>query len=830
MCAPWNVLGLVIAALSFVMSCVTVHAQPGTAATDAVSGIVVDAESRAPVSGATVRAGGASAVTGVDGRFELARPAGRVVVEVEAAGFFPFSVEAPAGSPRGATSLEILLVRQSVVTDAVVVRGAGTDAAPATRVVEPVEVLRTPGALDNVFRALQVLPGVSATIEIGGYLSVRGGGPDQNLTLLDGVEVHDPYRMYGLVSAFNPETISRFDLASGGFSAKYGDRLSSMLTIDTRDGASHRRLGGSASLSVTDANVVTEGGFPKGSWLLSGRRTYYDAIAGLVSDQQFPGFTDVQGKATWAPRPATSVTAFVITSRQGGDLDIDDDELDAQVFDDTENDLAWARLQQTLGSRGHLRSLVAFSDTRVRSAVDANVADKGRRSNAPGDFDALRAGFRFGLSSRVRDVSTRHELGWTFGRHSLGTGLDVHHLLSSLNFELVGDRNPNAANGSSLQGGVGLPDRLISRLEHTRAASWLEATWMLGARATLQTGVRFDRVGLTDEFLATPRLSAMWSASPTTRLRTAYGHYAQSPGYEKLNQADYLLDLTDARGQGLSSQRARLISAGAEQDLPGGASLRVEAYYKRFGDVLIGRLETDAARQARIATYDFPAALAGSIPAPAIVTVVPGNDGRGRAYGVDVQVTRMRVPNGGRLRGWASYTWGKAERESYGLTFPFEYDRRHAATVVAAYQLSPRWEAATTARVASGFPRTVPLGLRVAGTADVTDGDGDGVVTEIVPERDADGRLVYTADFGGIENLQRGRLPFFARVDARLTWRPRSGRWEIYAEALNVLNRKNAGQLTPALEYDPTADRPRLVEEPAGWIPFLPAMGVRFRF
>lgn len=131
---------------------------------------------------------------------------------------------------------------------------------------------------------------------------------------------------------------------------------------------------------------------------------------------------------------------------------------------------------------------------------------------------------------------------------------------------------------------------------------------------------------------------------------------------------------------------------------------------------------------------------------------------------------------------------------------------------------------------ANGFPRTAPLGLRVAGTADVTDADGDGIVTEIVPERDADGRLVYTADFGGIENLPRGRLPFFARVDARVTWRPPSGRWEIYAEALNVLNRKNAGQLTPTLELDPASDRPRLVEEPAGWIPFLPTMGVRFRF
>ena len=93
-------------------------------------------------------------------------------------------------------------------------------AAPAVVTVAPSEVLRTPGALDNVFRTLQTLPGVSATEEFGSRLAVRGGAPDQNLTLMDGVEIHDPYRLFGLTSAFNPETISRFELATGGFSVE----------------------------------------------------------------------------------------------------------------------------------------------------------------------------------------------------------------------------------------------------------------------------------------------------------------------------------------------------------------------------------------------------------------------------------------------------------------------------------------------------------------------------------------------------------------------------------------------------------------------------------
>ena len=89
---------------------------------------------------------------------------------------------------------------------------------------------------------------------------MRGGSPDQNLTMMDGVEVHDPYRLFGLTSAFNPEIIQRFELSTGGFSAKYGDRLSSLLVVENRDGSRAERLAGSAALSITDANVVFEGG------------------------------------------------------------------------------------------------------------------------------------------------------------------------------------------------------------------------------------------------------------------------------------------------------------------------------------------------------------------------------------------------------------------------------------------------------------------------------------------------------------------------------------------------------------------------------------------
>ena len=154
--------------------------------------------------------------------------------------------------------------------------------------------------------------------------------------------------------------------------------------------------------------------------------------------------------------------------------------------------------------------------------------------------------------------------------------------------------------------------------------------------------------------------------------------------------------------------------------------------------------------------------------------------------------------------------WGKAELDAYGRTYPFEYDRRHAVSAVLSFRASPKWEFASTTRWATGFPRTAALGVRVLGEERTGAGG-----TVIVPARDPDGRLIYEADFGGVSNLNNARMPYFARTDVRVSWKPRGarGRWEYYLEVINVLNRENAdhGFAGTALRPDigPAANRRR---------------------
>ena len=813
-------------------------AQTTTAAdtpTVTVSGRVLDAHSMAPIGGVRIGAAGRQAVTSLDGRFLVTVPREPMTVSAEAEGYFPESRRFDILPGATTLTVEILLVNRSQFNEQVSVTGdaAAIQGSVATATaVSPLEVRSVAGAADNVFRVLQTLPGVAAADEFGSRLTVRGGGPDQNLTVMDGVEIHNPYRLFGLTSAFNPETVEHFELTAGGFSPKYGDRLSSLLLVDNRPGSDSRRVGGSATVGVTDANVVLEGKLPAaapGSWLLTGRRTYYDLIAGRIIGQSLPSFGDLQANVTLRPRAGQRLVVTGLRSREHTDAVFDEEATNERfgVRAGAKNDLASVSYVAVLGRAGASRTVASWYRNTDSLDVDGRINDNGRRSNAPGPPPFAQVLFTRNI--RLRDLSVRQEVSSVIaGEHVLQTGAEFHALDTGWGWTITGDRNASAANGSSVRGGAGLPSLLDSSRSTSRAGLWVADRWDLGSRASIEPGVRVDHSSANREWTVSPRLSLAAEPGGGVRLRAAGGLYTQSPGYEKLLQSDYFVDLTGAGGLALASERSWHAIAALERDLGRGLTARVEGYRKSFADLIVGRIETPDETRARLATYRFPAELASSLPVAPRITSTPSNDGGGGAAGVDLYLARRARSSSDRFTGWASYTYGRAHTAAYGRSYPFDYDRRHALSAVTSYQLSRLLELAVTARVASGFPTTPAIGLRVAATEDA---EPDGVV-RLVPETDAEGRLVYTVDLGGVGNLNTARLPLFARVDARVTFRPgwMERRWQLYLEAINVTNRRNAGTLEPRLEYDPSSDRPKLTYRREAGIPLLPSFGLRFRF
>ena len=706
------------------------------------------------------------------------------------------------------------------------------DPAPASIPIRPQEVLQVAGAVDNIFRALQTLPGVAATEEFGSRLAVRGGTPDQNLTVMDGVEIHNPYRLFGLTSAFNPETVAKFELSAGAFSAKYGDRLSSLLVVENRDGQQDRRIEGSTTLSITDGNVLFEGPWrnkDKGSWIVTARRTYYDLIAERLIDQDLPGFHDVQFRGTLDPSPQSRLTFFGIRSREGGNARIEGDNSDYGAFvTAAKNDVYGARGRKLFGTRLSSTLAAAYYEFAQTLNVDARFEDSSRRSNGRSNAKPQIA-INFDQTVATRDLSVRND--WSFAassRHLVEAGFEAHRLRTGATYDIRGDRNLAEANGSSVRGGSALPDFYDEKVPSNRGGVYVQDRMTMSRRLSAEGGLRLSRSSITKNAELEPRLSLLWRGSDSSRWRAAYGSHSQSPGIEKLLQADYFLDLSRL---GLQNEHSRHTTVSFEKDVRT-ISVKAEAYYKNFDDLILGALETDAELKERLSSYDFPAALQSSIPRQKLITTSPENLGSGSSYGVEFVATRPKQAVGQRLSGWASYSLGKATKEAYGRTLPFEYDRRHAVSIVGQWNATPKIDVGFTVRASSGFPRTKPLGVRVVPVEDLLDADRDGNLTELVPERDDAGLPVYTADFGSAANLLNARYPWFARLDLRLNWRPHGegSRWLFYLEFINATNRKNVSQYEATLRSTTRSDRPTIEEVPMNGLPFLPTFGIRFRF
>ena len=789
-----------------------------------VRGRVVDRVTGLPIAGATVEvpgeAAGSRATTGEDGFFQLTIGNVAVSVTASAPGYFENSARLPA---RGEVLVELL--PRTFEEEAVEVTAAAPEMErPAATRVAPEEVLQTAGSVDNIFRALGTLPGVTPTSDFGSFLSVRGGTPDQNLTLMDGVEIHNPYRLFGLVSAFNPETITDFSLAAGGFGAKYGDRLSSLLMVRNRPGG--REFRGTSSLSVTDGNLVFEGPLPGGgSWLGTARRTYYDVVVGRILDQNFPSFADFQLRADWEFGPGHRLSLMGLSSREDTDFAFEDDEEGESVdfLGDVGNDLGSLRFDALLSDRITATTILAWYRNTEYFDFEAEVVSDDRILNVedPEEQEILTP-IAFDRERVVRDLSLRQEVGIQFGdAHFVETGFELHGLESSLDQRIRGGRNENEANPSSIRGGSALPDLLASSHSGSRGGAWIQDGFRLSDRLTLEPGVRFDWSSLNGRSTLSPRFAAAWDFGGGFQLRGAGGLYTQSPGWEKLTASDYLLDLNAISE--LAHERAVHAVVGFEKRFDSGARVRAEGYWKRFDDLLIGRLETDAEVQLRLARYDFPTELAGEIPSAAGITINPVNEGRGVARGVDLYLERLDPT--ARVAGWISYSFGKAEREDYGLRYPFRYDRPHALNVVGRIGITDEWSVAATGRLASGFPYTAAVGVRVAATPDEETG-------RLVPDTDRDGNFAYQADLGGLDNLNRARLPHYARLDLRLTYRRGGpgGRWSAYAEVINALNRDNGVEIEQRLVPNPAGERPTVESVPTAGFPFVPTIGLRIRF
>ena len=257
--------------------------------TASINGFVRDDASGEPISYANVFLSNSSigAATNSDGYFVLSGiPSGLYEVNVTMIGYGVFKEEVNLLN-RESVRLEIRLIEEAIKGTEVLVtaeRQKFERSMESSQIALDLrEINSAPAFVEpDVFRTLQMLPGVQTTSDFSSALYVRGSTPDQNLIMLDGIAIYNPYHLGGIFSTFNTDAIKEADFHAGGFPARYGGRMGAILNVINREGNTEK-ITGSANLSLISSKALIEGPLPKwkgmkGSWMISGRRTYIDKV------------------------------------------------------------------------------------------------------------------------------------------------------------------------------------------------------------------------------------------------------------------------------------------------------------------------------------------------------------------------------------------------------------------------------------------------------------------------------------------------------------------------------------------------------------------------
>ena len=339
---------------------------------------------------------------------------------------------------------------------------------------------------------------------------------------------------------------------------------------------------GSSSASVTDANVVVEGAAPgNGSWLVSGRRTYYDLVAGIVTDQNLPSFADLQLQAGWVFGPGHRLSVLGLTSRENADFRFDDETDPAGdsggLISESGNDLGSVRFDAGAGERGdqpHHRLVVPQRGgarrrrhvhvrgapvERPRRPVRGRPYERGLRPLAVGARRVGPAGTAHGAVARPHAGRRNRAAPPEVGRRPVDHG------------------GPERVGGEPVERprrrGRGAARR--ARLGAARDARRGVDPGSLPdiAAPARGAGLRLEWSTVNGDVVLSPRLAATVALGWESRLRLAGGLYAQSPGYEKLIQSDYFFDLSPGRIEAPAARacepRRRRLREGHRRGNPG---------------------------------------------------------------------------------------------------------------------------------------------------------------------------------------------------------------------------------------------------------------------
>jgi hypothetical protein len=546
----------------------------------------------------------------------------------------------------------------------------------------------------DVIKTLQLMPGVSSAAEGTQGFYVRGGGPDQNLVLLDGVHVYNATHLFGFFSVFNVDAIKSAELTKGGMPAQYGGRLSSVLDIGMKEG-NMEEFGVKGGIGLISSRLTVEGPFQKdkGSFVVSGRRTYIDVITKpfIPEDGAFSGtsyfFYDVNAKLTYKLSDKDRLTLSGYYGKDAFDFSTSADDFNVSM--PWGNAIASLRWDHIFNEKHYMTWRVSLTDYDF-------------------SFGSNQEDFSFGLNSGIRDYSSALEFNYKFSpRYKIKYGAEyILHRFTPFSV---------SANQNDVVFDVGEAQRIFGHETGVYFQNEFEWTERLSINAGLRYSMYhhvgpFTRyfpsaVGVGDSSITfqrgelirfynflEPRFSGRYLINDKSSIKAGWNYNAQYVHLANLSAISLPTDIWYPSTDMAPPQRGWQATVGYFRNFFDNLlETSVELYYKRMDNVVEfqdGALPQDNVNDNTDNLLTF---------------------GLGTSFGAEFFV-RKSV---GKFTGWVGYTWSKTERRFDdifdGEWFPAKYDRRHDLTVVATYKLSERWVFGASFVYASGNTMTLPV-------------------------------------------------------------------------------------------------------------------------
>jgi len=619
----------------------------------------------------------------------------------------------------------------------------------------------------DIIKSITLLPGIQNGGEGSSGLYVRGGGPDENLMILDEAPVYNASHLLGFFSVFNSDAIKDVQVYKGGIPAEYGGKASSVIDIRMKDGNS-QQLGVSGGIGNISSRLTVEGPIIKDKWsfIVSGRRTYADYLGRLAGLETLKEnklyFYDLNLKTNVV---INDKNRFYFSAYTGDDYF----KVGESIY------MRWGNLTST-ARWNHLFSNKVFSNTSlIFSQYDYNLGVPGTEA---GQFD---------WTSQIRDYNFKEDFSWYMNSNNkltIGFNVIYHHF------------NPGqikAGENSFFQ------DVKLTNYNALNNSMYISNEQTIGPRLSVRYGLRYsyfqqigpgketqylrpdqpnekEVIGATEyasgKFIGPsyhnlePRVAVKFMLTTESSVKASYNRMAQNLHLISNTNSPTPLDIWLPSNAYIKPLIADQVGLGYFRNINENMfETSAEVYYKKMSNVidyidgaelfLRENMETELLR------------------------------GSGYAYGLELFAKKQE----GRLTGWLSYTLSRSMRKVPGINegkeYPSSYDRTHNVSVVANYDVSKRWNFSTTWVFSTGNPTSYP-----------------------VAKYDVQGNTIYL-----YSDRNSDRIPDYHRLDISMTYDFKKNDRKKVKQSLNfsvynVYARRNSYSVT----FRQNPDRPSVSE------------------